>query len=410
MTEKVFKRHAVGKPLSQSSFCSNPDEEQSAAAKGSFQDNQPDYEKIRFWRVLLITWMGYAAYVIARKPFSVVRIEVEKEIKMTTMMSSMVDTAFLTTYCFGQIFYSVLKSRCSSKIIIGVGLAGAASCTFLFSSSSNSYFMILLWGLNGIFESFGWPSCVSVVTPWLHPKERGRLMGIWGSCQAVGSLLGNWLVASLLMIGWRQSYVGVTVVVVIVAVLIFFYLYEHPNRAGFVSPLQWSKGVRSSDLTGDCTMDGEFIISEGLPMEKSENTEVELNQITTMQLAKLPAVPDLAMSYFCQKLIRYSLLSWLPYYLTNELGFPPVVAGYVASSFDFGGIIGSIASGLFSDWYKGGTRRVQACVIYLKCGTAYVLCFYLFLFLLFFEIWKKKTKTKTKTKTTTTDPYYYSLL
>eukprot|EP01059_Diplonema_ambulator_P030748 TRINITY_DN5379_c0_g2_i1.p1 TRINITY_DN5379_c0_g2~~TRINITY_DN5379_c0_g2_i1.p1 ORF type:complete len:519 (+),score=66.88 TRINITY_DN5379_c0_g2_i1:78-1634(+) len=341
-----------------------------------FAEAQKGYYSVRMNRVLIVTWVAYAAYIIGRKPFSVVRFNVQEEIKLSSMMSSMVDTAFLTTYCFGQIFYSYLKNKYSTKAIISLGLAGSAACALLFSSTTYPTAMVFLWGLNGVFESFGWPSCVSVVTPWLAPHERGRIMGVWGSCQAVGSLLGNWLAASLLIWGWRWSYYGVVATVGASAIGVYLLLSEHPNRSNFVSPAQYVQGYRWESLSEchETTIDGEKIPSANAKEDDPLPNPTQ-HTLTTWQLAGLPCAMDIAMSYFCQKLIRYSLLSWLPYYLTKELGYSAVMAGYVASSFDFGGIIGSMASGVFSDWHQGGKRRIGACVIYLQLGAGSLLLF-----------------------------------
>ena len=357
--------------------------EAEAMAPTSSVDDQKGYNRTRFLNVLAVTWFGYAAYIIARKPFSVVRVEVQRELQMSTMMSGMVDTSFLFTYCFGQIFYSMLKSHYSSKTIISIGLFGAAACTLLFAMTSSPLLMVFLWGLNGVFESFGWPSSVSVVTPWLAPNERGRIMGIWGSCQAVGSLVANWVVAGLLVWGWRVSYLGVVALVGATACAVLLFIYEHPNRAGFVSPAQWAAGMRQADLKrgGEVTVDGEVLLGPSAVTVASggaSDGKEEHQTLTTAQLARLPCVLDLAASYFCQKLVRYSLMSWLPFYLTKELGYGEVLAGFVASSFDFGGIVGSVASGVFSDWYCGGSRRIESCGIYLQCGAVSLLLFSVF--------------------------------
>ncbi|MCA9641820.1 MAG: MFS transporter, partial [Myxococcales bacterium] len=54
-------------------------------------------------------------------------------------------------------------------------------------------------------------------------------------------------------------------------------------------------------------------------------------------------------SYFCIKLIRYSLLFWLPYYLSKKLNYDALTASDVASAFEAGGIGGVIVIGLLSD-------------------------------------------------------------
>ena len=365
------------------SMTSEPDKEEKLGPQAqleAFTEAQPRYSKVRLSQVLGTTWVAYAAYIISRKPFTIVRIDVQQEIGMSTFASGMVDTSYHAMYCVGQVFYSSIKSKYSSKTIISAGLFGAAMCTLCFSLTSNSMVMVLLWGLCGLFGSLGWPSCVSVVTPWLAAKERGKIMGVWGSCQAVGSLLANWLVASLLMYGWRFSYLGVVVIVGLIGILVITFLIEHPNRAGMVSPVQWGNGMRPADVEkvggNDITVDGEVVWSKNITVTSDVEVETKKEQVlTAWELARLPSVLDIALVYFCQKLVRYSIMSWLPYYLTKELGYSTMLAGYVASSFDFGGIVGSVASGVFADWYAGGKRRVGACQIYIQCGTVSLLLF-----------------------------------
>jgi len=343
---------------------------------------QPDYISTRFLRVLMTTWAAYATYIISRKPFTVVRVDVQQELDMTTFISGMIDTAYHSTYCVGQIFYASLKGKYSSKFIIALGLFGACACCAVFAMTSNQYLMVLVWGFNGLFGSLGWPSCVSVVTPWLAAKERGKVMGIWGSCQAVGSLLANWLVAGMLIYGWRSSYMGLVVIIGVVSAAVGMFLLEHPNRCGMASPSQWKAGMRQADVAAalqqqsPVTVDGEIIDkpNEVVTDDGASKPNV-VAPMTTADIARLPSVMDMSVCYFCQKLVRYSLMSWLPYYLTKELGYSTIVAGYVASSFDFGGIVGSILSGVFSDWYHGGRRRMGACSIYITAGIGSLLLF-----------------------------------
>src|SRR5207247_1270604 len=67
--------------------------------------------------------------------------------------------------------------------------------------------------------------------------------------------------------------------------------------------------------------------------------------------------------YFCLKLIRYSIFFWLPYYLSNVLGYPEDVAGYRSVSFTVGGVLGSIVVGLISDRYFPGRRRLISSIM-----------------------------------------------
>jgi sugar phosphate permease len=72
---------------------------------------------------------------------------------------------------------------------------------------------------------------------------------------------------------------------------------------------------------------------------------------------------SLGSAYFCLKLIRYSILFWLPYYLNKVLGYSPAQAGYQSVSFDAGGIVGSIVIGVISDRYFPGRRRLISAIM-----------------------------------------------
>lgn len=50
----------------------------------------------RLWRALIVAWLVYIAYIMGRKPVSIVRSEITAY--LSPIMSGLLDTAFLTTY------------------------------------------------------------------------------------------------------------------------------------------------------------------------------------------------------------------------------------------------------------------------------------------------------------------------
>jgi sugar phosphate permease len=61
-------------------------------------------------------------------------------------------------------------------------------------------------------------------------------------------------------------------------------------------------------------------------------------------------------AYFCLKLMRYSLLFWLPYYLHHGAGLDEITSGYVSTAFEVGGAVGSITVGAISDRFEDRGR------------------------------------------------------
>jgi sugar phosphate permease len=83
--------------------------------------------------------------------------------------------------------------------------------------------------------------------------------------------------------------------------------------------------------------------------------------------------------YFFLKLIRYSLLFWLPFYLHAQAGFDEITSGYLSTAFEIGGVAGTIAIGLASDRSRrprafGAALSIAglcaALLVYARLGTA----------------------------------------
>jgi sugar phosphate permease len=82
-------------------------------------------------------------------------------------------------------------------------------------------------------------------------------------------------------------------------------------------------------------------------------------------MLRVPAVWALGGAYFGLKLIRYSLLFWLPYYLHTALGYDEGAAGYLSTSFEVGGIVGAVATGWVSDrWFPERRALLTAPMIF----------------------------------------------
>ncbi len=90
------------------------------------------------------------------------------------------------------------------------------------------------------------------------------------------------------------------------------------------------------------------------------------------RLLRSPTIWSYGVCYFWLKLIRYSLLLWLPYYLEKVLGYDTTLAADVSTAFEWGGVAGAVTVGLLSDRLaRRGVPRVAiaaACLVGLAGG------------------------------------------
>jgi sugar phosphate permease len=320
------------------------------------------FSKVRLLRVLLVTWLGYCGYTMARRPFTVARSEIQQETGLTKMQSGNVDTAFLIAYTVGQLMYgSYVKGRTSSRNILIIGLVGSALCCLLVSSVSSPLLFMLFWGANGAFQAAGWAACMSLLTPWLGPSERGSVMGIWGTNMAAGGILGNVVTSYLIGAGlsWRVAVEVDVCILIAISVVMWLLLVPHPNAVGLLSPQQAAEGMPVGDLRG-ATFDVEGqVVANKLSAESTPKPAAAAG-MSMLQTLSIPGIRDIGASYFCHKLVRYCLMFWLPYYLNTKLKYNTSTAGYVSSVLDVGGVLGSVVAGLASDWYGNGRKRAQS--------------------------------------------------
>eukprot|EP01061_Rhynchopus_euleeides_P014772 TRINITY_DN25464_c0_g1_i1.p1 TRINITY_DN25464_c0_g1~~TRINITY_DN25464_c0_g1_i1.p1 ORF type:complete len:444 (+),score=112.67 TRINITY_DN25464_c0_g1_i1:35-1333(+) len=316
--------------------------------------NDVKFYRYRTFNVLLLTWLAYCAYVSSRRPFGVVRRTVEQEESLSAWELGMVDTCFLGMYTVGQFFYGEIKMHLNPRNTIALGLIVSSVSLWAFSTSSGFYAFAFLWAVNGVANACGWPSCIRIITPWIRPEERGRIMGLWASCQAAGGIVGNTAAAYFLgSSGWRAAVAQSAVFVGVVGLANWKFLVDHPNQVGF----------EDQDPSPDTV---------------SEKKESETKHLGTMAALRVPGVMPVAISHFCEKIIRYTLLFWLPYYLTRRLNYDKVVSGYAATAFDIGGVLGSIVSGFVADSWGGGSQRITICVVFLATAGLSLLPFSLF--------------------------------
>jgi OPA family sugar phosphate sensor protein UhpC-like MFS transporter len=280
-----------------------------------------------------LTWIAYASYYFGRMGFPVVKSTLQKTMGLSVDMLGWIDTGYLTAYAIGQFGSGFLGDRIGPRRLLGLGMLGGAGACVLFGLNSAAAVLLLAYVLNGFFQSTGWPGTCKAMGSWLTPSERGTIMGIWSTCYQIGPIAATWTATFLFAHwGWRWAFLGPAVLIATVGVLNLLFL---PERRAEAPP---ASGPDAADPALEAA-DPEFSV------------------------LRSPVLWSLGGAYFCLKLIRYSIFFWLPYYLSEALGYAADVAGYRSVSFTVGGVAGSVVVGLISDRYFPGRRRIISSIM-----------------------------------------------
>jgi sugar phosphate permease len=286
-----------------------------------------------------VTWLSYAAYYFGRKAISVSKKTILDQLGKGALNG--VDTAYLASYAAGQYMNGWLGDRIGARRLITAGMFCSAIACFVFGASSTGTLFIAAMIANGLAQSTGWPGNIKAMGEWTTPNTRGRIMGLWSTCYQVGGIAATAFAAYLLgKYGYRSSFDGCAAVLALVALVVFALLRTPPRAAT-------SEDASDGKSTAERTKD-------------RDDAEAKARKEAQRAVLRHGTIWCYGASYFFIKLIRYSLLFWLPFYLETVLKYPKDEAGYLSTSFEIGGIAGTIGIGILSDRYRSISRSIWA--------------------------------------------------
>ncbi|XP_020578468.1 putative glycerol-3-phosphate transporter 5 [Phalaenopsis equestris] len=369
-------------------------------------------------RALVLTFLAYSAFHASRKPPSIVKSVLGPDPPKSTSSSSAagwppfdgnrgphrlgeVDLAFLSSYSAGMYISGHAADRVDLRRFLAYGMFGSCIATAAFGFAywldvHRLWFFIVIQIAGGLVQSIGWPCVVAVVTNWFgDSSSRGLIMGIWNSNTSVGNIFGSVLASCVLNFGWGWSFMVPAVFIGLAGVLVLAFLVAHPRDLALEN---MDHGVEmnpaaESAVIGDGlveSMNGEnSLVSEEIGLLQSgltegkhySGTEGEEEPIGFFEAWRLPGVASYACCLFFAKLVAYTFLYWLPFYIRHTAvagkHLTHQTSGILSTIFDIGGVLGGVSAGFISDCL--GARAitsviflilsVPSLILYRTCGS-----------------------------------------
>ncbi|KAK4781257.1 hypothetical protein SAY87_017363 [Trapa incisa] len=328
--------------------------------------------------VLVITFLAYASFHASRKPPSIVksvlgpRVDSDSTVSNSTFNDAgwapfdgpkgthrlgELDLAFLSSYSIGMYFSGHIGDRIDLRLFLVFGMLGSGLLTIIFGLGYWFDVHLLLFFMSvqivcGLFQSIGWPCVVAVVGNWSQKSKRGLIMGVWNSQTSVGNIIGSVIASGVLEYGWGWSFVVPGILVIIMGILVFFFLAVRPQDLGFEflgKDVEMGAMVKEIENAGIPAETEEAVLLQSNNMESLGNSEA----IGFVEAWKLPGVAPFAFCLFFSKLVAYTFLYWLPFYIRHTavagVHLSHKTAGILSTVFDVGGVFGGISAGFISD-------------------------------------------------------------
>jgi sugar phosphate permease len=306
--------------------------------------------------LLGLTWLVYASFYLGRKNFSVTKARMASELGLSDRDLGSIDTAYLAAYALGQFSSGFLGDLLGPRRLLTLGLGTAALASATFGVVHPVTLLTACFAVNGLAQATGWPGCNKAIHAWTTPADRGAIMGLWSTCYQVGGLVATALATFLLKrAGYPAAFFVPAAWLALLALVVFSLLPDAPVQPPHPGA-DTTQGGQLPSPGADTTQGGQLPspgadTTQGgqLPPPATDTTEQAAIATARRDLLRSVALWSFGASYFCIKLIRYSLLFWLPFYLHKGLGYGEEASGYLSIGFEVGGIAGTIGFGALSD-------------------------------------------------------------
>lgn len=367
--------------------------------------------KLSYYRafVLVSTFLAYTCYHMTRRPLSIAKSVLHRDCRFAdpdptvvvtqntsetwcdwapfdgpdaAHLFSFLDSIYLFTYAVCMFGSGYLAERMNLRYFLGLGMLLSALTTHMFGLGYSVrihrfsfYFVVMMLG--GAFQSTGWPSVVTCVGNWFGKSKRGLIFGVWNAHTSVGNILGAYIAGVFVSYDWGLSFVVPGAICGVVGVLVVLFLTPYPEEVDCVPPRRSSTSLQtslSSTVAANAAVaeqEARTDSDESDPIEESEDQlllerrlkrETEKRAVSFFQALCIPGVIDFSLALFFAKLVSYTFLFWLPFYIHASTKFDPADSAYLSTLFDFGGIAGGILAGYLSD--RSGASALT-CVLFL---------------------------------------------
>jgi OPA family glycerol-3-phosphate transporter-like MFS transporter 1/2 len=206
---------------------------------------------------------------------------------------------------------------------------------------------------------------------WFGKSKRGLIMGVWNAHTSVGNILGSLLASAMLKTGdWGNAFVINGVLTIACGWLVYMFLVVAPEDAGHPSPHGAAGEANGDGLLGG--KDASVSVSSSKDDAGAHGAVGMINHASSLthpvspkrkpQAAgfraalKIPGVVTFSLCLFFTKLVAYTFLYWLPFYIERtRIGgvyLTPAQAGRLSTLFDIGGVAGGILAGYVSDRFN----------------------------------------------------------
>lgn len=268
------------------------------------------------WRIVVMGWFTYASYYLGRVNLSIAIPDLRENLALSSQEIGLFGSGFFFAYALGQLISGHLGDRISPRSLVFGGMLLSAAMNLVFGSVGLWGLMLVVWTINGFFQSTGWAPILKLLANWHTPEQRRKIAGIYATSYVAGNaltwLLTGWIVASL---SWRAAFWIPGALLGLIALVWFFLIQDTPQEAGF--------------------NDSNRFAEEADKIEPKEDSRPNMLRV-------LRRFWPLALAAVTGGMLLFGLIIWAPTYFVDTHGLGIGTAAAISILFPIAGTIGTL--------------------------------------------------------------------
>ncbi|MDR0348053.1 MAG: MFS transporter [Tannerella sp.] len=314
---------------------------------------KPVYTRYR-WQVFLGVFVGYAAFYLVRKNFSLAMPLLEETMGITKASLGFALSLNAFAYGLSKFIMGGISDRSDARKFLPLGLLLASLAIILAGTGAGLYSlttMAVCQFLIGWVGGMGWPPCGRVMTHWFSLKERGTKMSIWNVAHNVGgAALGpvtafGFSTATLYgyskFSGMQFGYFFLpAIIAILVAVISFLLIRDNPKSCGLPSIEEYR-----NDYPPNYSQKQEEVLT---------TREIIFKYVFTNKILWIVAFANVFVY-----MVRYGVLDWAATYLQQMKGYDIKASGWAYAYYELAALPGTLLCGWMSDRIFKGGRAVM---------------------------------------------------
>jgi len=158
--------------------------------------------------LIAVSWLIYVLFYLCRVNYSIAFPYGIVELGFDYYVMGVIAGLFALVYSLGQVVNGYIVTRKGPWLLLFAGAVFSGLANILFGYVNNVTEFMVLWVLNGYFQSTAWVSLIRVLTVMFERERLGGYMGFFNTSWALGNSI-TWIITGYVVsaIGWRHGFI-----------------------------------------------------------------------------------------------------------------------------------------------------------------------------------------------------------